>query len=123
VLEWTTSEALFFIGSSFSAFLERAKVLTATACWFTPIVPGRQSYRAVKLKIDEKERMFEAALKFLGAKRSKDQHASQQTHGTIVHRRWGGRSVAKFQNGGLIEIKVSRMWDDQEDQVPEVPLR
>jgi hypothetical protein len=99
------------------------RALTATACWFTPIVPGRQSYRAVKLRIDENESAFEAALKFLGAKRSKDQHASQQTQrGTIVHRRWEGRSVAKFQKGGLIEIKVSRMWDNQEDQVPEVPF-
>lgn len=99
------------------------RALSATVCWFTPIVPGRQSYRAVKLRIDEKERAFETALKFLGAKRSKDQHASQQTQrGTIVHRRWEGRSVAKFQNGGLIEIKVSRMWDNQEDQVPEVPF-
>jgi hypothetical protein len=99
------------------------KSLTATVCWFTPIVPGRQSYRAVKLRIDEKESFFDAALKQLGAKRSKDQHASTQTQrGTIVHRRWEGSSISKFQNGNTIEIKVSRMWDQQEDQVPAVPF-
>lgn len=99
------------------------KALTATVCWFTPIVPGRQSYRAVKLRIDEKESIFEAVLKSLGAKRSKDQHASTQTQrGTIVHRRWEGSTISKFQNGDVIEIKVSRMWDDREADVPEVPF-
>jgi hypothetical protein len=99
------------------------RVLTATACWFTPIVPGRQSYRAVKLRIDEKESNFAESLKSLGTKISKDQHDSRQTQrGTIVHRRWEGTSAAKFQNGNLVEVKVSRMWDDQEEQIPQVPF-
>jgi hypothetical protein len=92
-------------------------------CWFTPIVPGRQSYRAVKLRIDEKEEDFGEALKTLGAATSTNQHDSRQTQrGTIVHRRWEGKSAARFQNGDVIEIKVSRMWDDQEDDIPQVPF-
>jgi hypothetical protein len=39
-----------------------------------------------------------------------------------LYRRWEGGSVANFQNGDLIEIKVSRMWDDQEIQIPQVPF-
>jgi hypothetical protein len=81
----------------------------------------RWRYRAVKLRIDERETDFAANLKNLGAKMSKDQHDSRQTQrGTIVHRRWEGNSAAKFQNGDLIEVTVSRMWDNQEDQVPQV---
>jgi hypothetical protein len=53
---------------------------------------------------------------------SKDQYTSHQTwRGTVVHRRYEGTTAAKFQNGDAIEIKVSRMPDDQEDGVPEVP--
>ena len=98
------------------------KALTATACWFTPILPGRQSYRAVKLRIDEKESFFKRALQVLGAKTSSDQHSSQQTwRGTILHRRYEGKSLAKFKNGDFFDVKISRMWDDQVDEVPEVP--
>lgn len=100
-----------------------AKSLTATVCWFTPIIPGRQSYRAVKLRIDENEFNFGVSLKSLGAKRSTDQHDARQTQrGTIVHRRWEGSSVSNFKNGDVIEVKVSRMWDDQGDQIPQVPF-
>lgn len=99
------------------------RALTVTVCWFTPIMPGRQSYRAVKLRIDEKEDEFGEVLKAFGTATSQNQHDSRQTQrGTIVHRRWEGRSAARFQNGDVIEIKVSRMWDDQEDQIPQVPF-
>ena len=99
------------------------KTLTATACWFTPIVPGRQSYRSIKLRIDEKESVFAKTLKLLGARTAKDQHSSQQTwRGTIVHRRYDGKSLAKFEDGNFIELKVSRMADNQADEVPEVPF-
>jgi hypothetical protein len=99
------------------------KVLTVTACWFTPILPGRQSYRGIKLRIDEKEDGFEDALKSLGTKTSKEQHSAKQTwRGTAVHRRYEGLTAAKFDEGDAFEFKISRMFDDQEDVAPEVPF-
>lgn len=100
------------------------KALTATACWFTPITPGRQTYRAVKLRIDEKEDIFSKVLRLLGAKDvSKQQHTSHQTwRGTVLHRRYEGKSLSKFQDGEALEIKVSRMSDAYDEAVPEVPF-
>jgi hypothetical protein len=89
-----------------------AKAITATACWFSPILPGRQGYKAVRLVVDEGDPGFGDTIKTLGVKVSSNQLDSNGTRrGTMFHRRWEGARAANFQAGHSLEIKVSRMPD------------
>ncbi|MBN9602665.1 MAG: S8 family peptidase [Afipia felis] len=86
------------------------KAITATVCWFSPILPGRQGYKAIRLVVDEKEPTFAPQIASLGTGVSSYQLDSSGTRrGTVFHRRWDGRRAANFAEGASLEIKVSRM--------------
>lgn len=126
---WATGEVQADRGLSFSLPLPVglngqavAKAITATVCWFSPILPGRQGYRAVRLVVDEGDIGFADTIQSLGTKVSSNQLDSNGTRrGTVFHRRWDGQRAANFQVGTTLEIKVSRMPDvtaDVPDLVP-----
>lgn len=126
---WATGEVQADRGLSFSLPLPIglngqtvAKAITATVCWFSPILPGRQGYRAVRLVVDEGDVGFSDVIQSLGTKVSSNQLDSNGTRrGTVFHRRWDGQRAANFQVGTTLEIKVSRMPDivaDAPDLVP-----
>ncbi|WP_316232896.1 S8 family peptidase [Bradyrhizobium sp. SZCCHNPS2010] len=96
------------------------KSITATVCWFSPIAPGRQGYRAVRLVIDEREQGFGQLIASLGTRAGSNQLDPNGTgKGTVFHRKWEGNRAANFQVGNRLEMKVSRMPDNYTD-LPEV---
>jgi Subtilase family len=114
---WATGEVREDQGLVFSFPLPQAligqavaKAVTATVCWFSPILPGRQGYKAIRLVVDEKEPSFAPLIASLGTKASSLQLDSSGTRrGTVFHRRWDGQRAANFRAGASLEIKVSRM--------------
>ena len=114
---WATGEVRENQGLIFSFPLPQGligqavpKAVTATVCWFSPILAGRQGYKAIRLVVDEKEPSFAPLIASLGAKPSSQQLESAGTRrGTVFHRRWDGERAANFQAGTSLEIKVSRM--------------
>jgi hypothetical protein len=114
---WATGELRENGGLAFSFPLPEGlvgqrvtKAITATVCWFSPIFPGRQGYKAIRLVVDEQEPTFGPLIASLGTKASSMQLDSNGTRrGTVYHRRWDGQRAANFQLGTALEIKVSRM--------------
>jgi hypothetical protein len=114
---WATGELRENGGLAFSFPLPEGligqrvpKAITATVCWFSPILPGRQGYKAIRLVVDEQEPSFGPLIASLGTKASSLQLDSNGTRrGTVFQRRWDGQRAANFQVGTSLEIKVSRM--------------
>ncbi|MEY9755630.1 S8 family serine peptidase [Bradyrhizobium yuanmingense] len=127
---WATGEVRADRGLSFSLPLPIGlngqavtKAITATVCWFSPILPGRQGYRAVRLVVDEGDVGFSEAIHSLGTKVSSNQLDSNGTRrGTVFHRRWDGQKAANFHVGSTLEVKVSRMPDVAADAPELVPF-
>jgi hypothetical protein len=78
--------------------------LTATLAWFTPVFPGRKSYRAVRLKLlepNEKDHLRISA--------SPNQPDSNQANrGTAFTRRWEGERAPMIGEGMWLELIVQR---------------
>jgi hypothetical protein len=81
--------------------------LFVTLAWFTPTFPGRQSYRAVRLKVLKPREL--AALAVEPEKRQPDEN--QANRGTLFKRCWSGSKAPAVGPNMSIELKVQREPD------------
>jgi hypothetical protein len=91
--------------------------LAATLAWFTPILPGRQSYRTVRLSLLDPQEI--ADLQVGSAQGQPD--ANQAKRGTLLSRRWSGSRAPVVHNGMFVSLTVQRDPDQGEaidDPIP-----
>ncbi|MCQ4632657.1 S8 family peptidase [Shinella sp. CPCC 100929] len=85
----------------------RAHSVSATLAWFTPVVPGRKSYRAVRMKI-----LDPAEIAGLGVSADQLQPDGNQTNrGTVFMRVWSGQQAAVVADGMSLRLKIQREPD------------
>lgn len=88
--------------------LSRPHALSATLAWFTPILPGRQIYRSVRLVICEPGEEL-GLLRVDGSRRQPDQNQSKR--GTVYSRRWEGDGAPAVSSEHTINLEVQREPD------------
>lgn len=81
--------------------------LYATLAWFTPVLPGRQSYRAVRLTLTDSDEM--SSLRVEAAKAQPDQN--QGRRGTVFSRRWEGTQAPVVDANQVVTLTVQRQPD------------
>lgn len=85
----------------------RAHSVSATLAWFTPVVPGRKSYRAVRMKI-----LDPTETAGLGVSADAWQPDGNQTNrGTVFTRVWSGAQAAIVADGMSLRLKIQREPD------------
>lgn len=85
----------------------RPHALAATLAWFAPTLPGRRSYRTVRLTLLEPNE-----LGTLGVSAHKQQpDLNQVKRGTLLTRRWSGKKAAAIGVNGTVELTVQREPD------------
>lgn len=85
----------------------RPHALTATLAWFTPVSPGRKSYRSCKLKI-----LDPAEIDALAVRAHANQPDGNQTNrGTVFTRCWSGQSAPRVEPNMTIALQVQREPD------------
>lgn len=85
----------------------RLHSMGATLAWFTPVLPGRQSYRSVKLSL-----LIPDELSGLRADPTKTQpDANQSSRGTVYSRHWEGSGAPSIGANNTLEITVQREPD------------
>tara|TARA_B100002049_G_C15940202_1_gene315975 strand:- start:293 stop:688 length:396 start_codon:yes stop_codon:yes gene_type:complete len=82
----------------------RPHSLVATLAWFTPVAPGRKSYRSVRLKLLDPDDL--AALSVAPRKLQPD--ANQTNRGTIFMRCWEGDRAPAIGADMTIDLIVQR---------------
>jgi hypothetical protein len=82
----------------------RPHSLTATLAWFTPVAPGRKSYRSVRLKVLDPENL--AALSV--GPRSMQPDSNQTNRGTVFMRCWEGNRAPAIGQDMTIDLVVQR---------------
>jgi hypothetical protein len=87
----------------------RPHEIRVTLAWFTPILPGRQAYRALRLILLDPD---EESLGDLGLASIRDQpDSNQMRRGTLIHRRWYGERAAALVRGDVVRLQVQREPD------------
>lgn len=81
--------------------------LQATLAWLSPVLAGRQSYRAVRLKLIEPDEM--SSLRVNSAKAQPDQN--QGRRGTVFSRRWEGVSAPIIGENHFVTLTIQREPD------------
>lgn len=82
----------------------RYHTLSATLAWFTPVSPGRKSYRSVRLKVLEP-----AEIRALSVKAHSNQPDRNQTsRGTLFTRCWSGNDAPDVNANMSINLTVQR---------------
>jgi hypothetical protein len=77
--------------------------LTVTVAWFSPIKPGHQSYRCVRLEAAP----LSPPIQVLGVNRRKSQPADPSVkRGTVFHEHFHGMSAVPFIDGGHLVLGV-----------------
>ena len=85
----------------------RPHMVAATLTWFTPVSPGRKSYRSCKLKI-----LDPAEIGNLAVKAHANQPDGNQTNrGTVFSRCWTGDSAAAVKPNMTISLEIQREPD------------
>lgn len=92
--------------------------LSATLAWFTPVMPGRRSYRCVRLKVLEPEEL--AALAVDGSGRQPD--SNQANRGTLFSRSWSGQRAPMVEDGTAVRLVVQRELDQSRVTDEAVPF-
>lgn len=88
--------------------------LAITLAWFTPVKPGHQSYRTVKL-----EAAAASPKEALGVERHKDQPVDQAVKkGTVFHERFAGKRAVPFIDDGHLNVGVWCKDDAGNDGAP-----
>lgn len=90
----------------------RPHALSATLAWFSPVNPGRKSYRSVRLQLLKPDGLD--ALSVTPASQQPD--GNQTNRGTIYSRRWEGSRAAAVGPDANIELVVQR------DPDPSTPI-
>ncbi|MEO5375952.1 MAG: S8 family peptidase [Alphaproteobacteria bacterium] len=88
--------------------------LSATLAWFTPVSPGRKSYRAVRLELLEPEEIDSLSVKSF----TDQPDANQTKRGTVISRRWAGYKAPMVTADMTIPLSVQRN-PDQGAQIDE----
>lgn len=81
--------------------------LTVTLAWFTPIIPGRNAYRSVRLTVDEPIDASDIVKKPVPGQASR----SMVERGTLFHRQWKGSAARRFEAESTLVIPVVRKLD------------
>jgi hypothetical protein len=81
--------------------------MTATLAWFTPVHPGRQSYRSVKLSLLEPGDFDQ--LRVEPVKTQPD--LNQASKGTVFSRRWEGDRAPALTASSSVELIIQREAD------------
>ena len=77
--------------------------LTVTVAWFSPIKPGHQSYRCVRLEASP----LHPPLQVLGVERRKSQPADPSVkRGSVFHEHFQGKSAVPFIDDGHLVLQV-----------------
>lgn len=82
----------------------RPHSLSATLAWFTPVVPGRKTYRSVRLQIPKPEGLDRLTVTPL----SGQPDANQTNRGTVYKRCWEGERAPAVGENGAIQLVVQR---------------
>ena len=93
--------------------------LTITLAWFSPIKPGHQSYRCIRLEAAP----LQEPLQVLGVERkNRSQPADQSVkRGSVFHEHFHGTSAVPFVDDGHLALQV---WCKEDAGAPEqVPVR
>lgn len=78
------------------------RALTVTLAWFSPVKPGHQSYRGVKLEAAPLEPSLA-----IGVEREKQQPGDRTVQrGTVFHERFTGERAAPFIDDGHLSLEV-----------------
>ncbi len=85
----------------------QSHAISATLAWFTPVHTGRQTYRAVRLKLEDPSELRQ--LRVDGAKAQPDQN--QGRRGTVFSRIWEGDRAPSVSEDQLIQFEVQREPD------------
>lgn len=85
----------------------RPHKLQATLAWFTPVLAGRQSYRAVRLKLIEPDEIF--SLRIDAARTQPDRN--QGRCGTVFSRHWDGAQAPIIGDNHFLTLTVQREPD------------
>jgi hypothetical protein len=85
----------------------RPHFVSATLAWFTPTLPGRKSYRSVRLKLVEPDDL--AALRVTASSDQPD--VNQTNRGTIITRWWEGDRAPVVAADGTMSLTVQREPD------------
>jgi hypothetical protein len=85
----------------------RPHMLTATLSWFTPVSPGRKSYRSCKLKILDPTEIGPLAIQAHG----NQPDGNQTNRGTVFTRCWSGSSAPTVAPDMTISLHVQREPD------------
>lgn len=85
----------------------RLHSLHATLAWFSPVLPGGQSYRSVKLSLLVPDDL--SGLRVDAARTQPD--LNQTSRGTVFYRRWEGHRAPRVGPNDTLEIIVQREPD------------
>lgn len=85
----------------------RPHTFSATLAWFTPVQPGRKSYRGVRMKILAPDDLDDLAVKGHG----NQPDLNQTNRGTVFTRQWSGDRAAVVADGTTISLKIQREPD------------
>lgn len=96
----------------------RAHSLSATLAWFTPVSPGRKSYRSVRLKIIDPSELDSLAIRA----HSNQPDGNQTRRGTLFMRRWSGDRAPIMREGMAIELVIQRDPDQNNTVDEPVPF-
>jgi hypothetical protein len=92
--------------------------ISATVAWYTPVLPGRQQYKAVRLIIEEPD-----GLDTVGVAPTSGQVGQYAAaRGTLFHRSWSGSKLKNVLHDGVVELNVSRMPDPADDLPDAIPF-
>lgn len=92
--------------------------VVATLAWFTPISPGRKSYRSVKLNLLEP-----SGLGALGVSaRSEQPDINQSRRGTLLNRCWTGKRAPVVTSSSVMELSIQRDPDQGSQFDESVPF-
>lgn len=96
----------------------RPHSISATLAWFTPVLPGRKSYRSVRMKILEPGQLEGLAVAGHGTQPD----MNQTNRGTVFTRQWSGDRAAVVTDGMTITLQVQRDPDQGASVDEEVPF-
>jgi hypothetical protein len=94
----------------------RPHMLAATLAWFTPVSPGRKSYRSCKLKILDPSEIGALAV----AAHSNQPDGNQTNRGTVFKRCWSGDAAPVVGPDMTIALQVQR--DPDQGAVVDEPV-
>jgi hypothetical protein len=83
--------------------------LTATLAWLTPVLPGRRSYRAVRMRVVEPDDLNLDPFNVTGSGNQPNQN--QVKRGTAYSRRWEGNRAPLIGSSQAIRLSVQREPD------------